>query len=164
LLRGPLELRQLIWAYNHSKETKRAQIPEIRELILKENMTDWLKKLPKWRKGETPLRNTPHYEEYFLELWGHSVYDEYWTRIGYSLQTHLNGFSDIPVIFQTGWFDIYTNSVTRAFVEWKKTKKSPTQLIIGPVYLITSPSRNIPFDVVDALKTGFYIRRRGVFW
>jgi len=130
---GAFELRQVTWAFREAKET-----PEVydhpmvtKAAIENQDIHQWFQRMP-WKKGQSPLRWTPDYENYLLELWSHEVYDDYWRQMGLSARTYYHEFSDVPQVHMGSWYDPYARTTTDNYVALSKEKESPVRLIMGP--------------------------------
>ena len=130
---GAFELRQATWAFNEAMES-----PEVRAqpLIAKaameaQDIHDWFRRLP-WKKGHSPLRWTPNYEDYLMEIWNHEVFDHYWRQVGLCAESHYDQFADVPQVHMGSWYDPYARSTTDNYVALSINKKGPVCLIMGP--------------------------------
>lgn len=84
------------------------------------------------KRGTTPLKFIPEYEDWLIEAMQHSDYDDYWKQIGYSVIDNTRNYADVPVYHVTGWYDSWTRQVTMNWQALTKTKHAPQRLIIGP--------------------------------
>jgi len=129
---GALELKQLTWAWSQGEQSPAAQSdPVIKAALSQANLRDWMTRLP-FKRGHSPLAHLPEYEGYLLEMWEHSIYDDYWKQVGINAEVFYDRISDVPTVHQSGWYDPYTLSTTSNFVHWKRVKKAGSMLIIGP--------------------------------
>ena len=129
---GALDLKQLTWAWTQGAESPAALAdPSIKASLSNSGLRDWFQRLP-LKRGHSPLFRLPEYEGYVLEMWSHSVYDEYWKQVGINAQEYYDRIADVPTVHQGGWYDPYTRSTTNNFVHWKKTKKAMGLLVMGP--------------------------------
>ena len=130
---GAFELRQVTWAYRQALDS-----PEVQEdpLVLKsalesQSIQDWFRRLP-WKPEHSPLKWTPDYESYLIEIWRHETFDDYWKQIGLCAEAHYSEFSDVPQVHMGSWYDPYARSTTDNYVALSAMKKGPVSLIMGP--------------------------------
>jgi len=129
---GAFELRQATWAFSKASDSKEARRSAVVRKALEEtDIRDWFKRMP-WKKGHSPLKWTPYYENYLLELWTHSNLDGYWRRVGLCLACYLEEHSDVPMMHMGSWYDIYSWSTCQHYVTLSQRKKGPVRLLMGP--------------------------------
>ena len=134
---GAFELRQVTWAFREAKESAEVHDhPHGHSKVAKAAMENqdihqWFQYMP-WKKGQSPLRWTPDYENYLLELWGHERFDGYWRQLGLSASTYYQEFSDVPQVHMGCWYDPYARTTTDNYVALSAVKKSPVSLLMGP--------------------------------
>ena len=129
---GAFELRQVAWALNQARLSKEAKDnPVIASYLDSVSMEEWFQRLP-WKKGLSPLRWTPDYENYLLEIWAHADYDDYWKQPGLCGELFYDTWSDIPQIHVGGWYDSYTRTTFENFVGLSQRKKGPVRVLMGP--------------------------------
>lgn len=93
---------------------------------------DYLVNLP-LRRGATPLRLAPDYENWLVEAMSHCDYDAFWRDCGIDVAQHIEEYKDIPVYHVSGWFDSWGAQVANInYVKLSKAKKSTQRLIMGP--------------------------------
>lgn len=76
---GAFELKQATWAMKHAALSPRASDPLVAAALAAEDVRDWFGAMP-WRRGVSPLRHVPEYEDYLFDQWEHGAFDEYWQR------------------------------------------------------------------------------------
>ena len=130
---GAFELRQVTWAFREAKESAEIQDHPMvaKAAIESQDIHQWFQRLP-WKKGHSPLRWTPDYENYLLELWGHELYDDYWRQLGLSARTYYDQISDVPQVHMGCWYDPYARTTTDNYVALSQAKESPVRLLMGP--------------------------------
>ena len=130
---GAFELRQLTWAYKEAVESREAYAgPQTVGTALRaQSIGDWFLRLP-WKRGHSPIRWTPDYEDYLLEIWRRENFDDYWRGIGLCAEAYISAFSDVPQVHMGSWYDPYARSTTDNYVAFKAAKKGPVYLIMGP--------------------------------
>lgn len=128
---GTFELKQATWAYKQALESQEAQDPVIRAALEAEDMRDWFTRMP-WRRGHSPLRWVPEYEDYLFEQWTAGTFDESWKQAGIYAEGFYEDFPDIPMVHMSSWFDPYPRTATDNYVGLKAHGKGPQRLILGP--------------------------------
>jgi len=131
---GAFELKQATWAIRQAQQSpEAANNPLVRSALDAEmkNIAAWFSRLP-WRKGQSPLRWVPEFEEYLLEQWTHGDYDGFWKKLGICSKAFMEGFADIPMVHMSSWFDPYPRTATNNYLDLKKRGKGPLALILGP--------------------------------
>jgi putative CocE/NonD family hydrolase len=130
---GAFELRQLTWAYKEAVESREAHAdPDVvGAAIESQDIFDWFKRLP-WKKGHSPLRWTPDYEDYLLDIWARETFDDYWNRVGLCAEEYYDVFSDVPQVHMSAWYDPYSRTATDNYVALSGSKKGPVTLLMGP--------------------------------
>ena len=130
---GAFELRQVTWAFNEAMESPEVQAqPLIAKAAMEsQDIHDWFQRFP-WKKGHSPLRWTPNYEDYLMEIWTHEVFDAYWQQVGLCAESHYDQFAAVPQVHMGSWYDPYARSTTDNYVALSSNKKGPVCLIMGP--------------------------------
>ncbi|MBI4200691.1 MAG: CocE/NonD family hydrolase [Chloroflexi bacterium] len=129
---GAFELRQVAWAISQAKLSKDARDnPVIAKALSQVSMEEWFQRMP-WKKGHSPLRWTPDYESYLMEIWTHADYDDYWKQPGLCGEQFYDQWSDIPQLHSGGWYDSYTRTTFENFVGLSQRKRGPIRLLMGP--------------------------------
>ena len=130
---GAFELRQLTWAYKEAVESReaRASPATVKSAIESQNIFDWFNRLP-WKKGHSPLRWTPDYEDYLLDIWAREKLDDYWKQAGLCAEEYRDVFSDVPQVHMSAWYDPYSGTATDNYMALSRSKKGPVTLLIGP--------------------------------
>jgi putative CocE/NonD family hydrolase len=97
-----------------------------------DHVHDYARGLP-LRRGTTPLRLIPSYEDFLLTVMTHADYDRYWRDAGVSVVDHLREYKDVPAWHVTGWYDSWSGPVANlTYPALRSAKKSPQRLLIGP--------------------------------
>ena len=129
---GAFELRQVTWAFNQALVSKEAEEnPVIKASLESTNITDWFSRMP-WKKGLSPLKWVPDYEDYLLEIWTHSTYDDYWKQRGLCAEEYYDEWSDVPQLHFGSWYDSYTRTTCDNYTALSKIKEGPIHLLMGP--------------------------------
>jgi putative CocE/NonD family hydrolase len=133
---GAFEMRWMNWIFNiggpNGSRADRNQ--ETREALLKlgEQVREYAKGMP-LRRGMSPLRLNPEYEDWLVEAMSHADYDDFWKNAGADVVEHVAEYKDIPVYHLGGWYDSWGTQVANLnYVTLSKNKKSPQRLIMGP--------------------------------
>ena len=129
---GAFELRQVTWAYREALESPEVAADPVKKRALEsQSIYDWFRRLP-WKRGHSPLRWTPDYEDYLLEIWSHEVFDDYWRQVGLCAEAHYSTMADVPQVHLGGWYDTYARSTTDNYAALASANKGPVSLIMGP--------------------------------
>ena len=130
---GAFELRQLTWAYKEAVESREAYAePEtIKAAIESQDIFGWFKRLP-WKKGHSPLKWTPDYENYLLDIWERESFDNYWKQVGLCAEEYYSVFSDVPQVHMSAWYDPYSKTATDNYRQLTSVKRGPVTLLMGP--------------------------------
>jgi len=133
---GAFELRFMNWIFNIGGPdgSAAARDPNTQRalLALGEQVREYAKGMP-LRRGLTPLKLNPDYEEWLVEAMSHGDYDAFWKDAGADVVEHAAEYKDIPVYHLGGWYDSWGTQVANLnYVTLRKTKKSLQRLIMGP--------------------------------
>ena len=131
---GALEQRFLIYAFHMAVTSPEARAnPALRQALMEArvNLGQWLKRLP-LKRGATPLRLLPSYEQWAIDLQTRTIYDEYWKQRGYAISEYYAEHADVPTVYFGSWYDSYARASTENFVALSRLKRSPQRLIMGP--------------------------------
>lgn len=129
---GAFELKQATWAYRQALVSPEAKADPVLKLALEsEDIIEWFKHMP-WKRGHSPLRHIPDYEDYLLEQWEAGEFGEFWKKSGiYSLDSYQN-IPDVPILLMSSWYDVYVKSTLDNFKVLSKQNSAPISLIMGP--------------------------------
>jgi len=131
---GVLELRFMIYAFTMASTSKEALADPTIKAALDEanaNIWEWVKAGP-IRRGCSPLRLVPSYEQWCIDILTHAKYDDYWKQPGYGPRPYYDRHADVPTLYIGGWYDSYTRSTIENFVELSKRQKRAVHLLMGP--------------------------------
>ncbi len=129
---GAFRLRVWNWTLNSAaKGSRQSRDPALKEVLAKqaEERRQYLLNLP-LRRGLTPLKIAPEYEDMLIKMMEHRRNDEFW-RFNNIIE-HADEHKDIPVFLIGGWYDLFSSSTTETYRALKKTIKGPVHLIMGP--------------------------------
>lgn len=82
------------------------------------------------RRGLTPLRLAPEYEDMLIDMMEHGANDEFW-RFSNIIE-YADEHKDIPVFMVGGWYDLFSSSTSETYMALKKTIQGPVYLLMGP--------------------------------
>jgi uncharacterized protein len=94
-----------------------------------DNRIAYLLQLP-LRRGTTPLKHAPEYEDWLVEAMGHGANSDFWKQNG--ITDYPQQYKDMPVYLVGGWYDSWGSNTTANFVTLSRTIKGPVYLIMGP--------------------------------
>lgn len=129
---GAFELRFWNWIMLNAGRGSRAAHDPATAALLKEmadNRVHYLMNLP-LRKGATPLKLAPEYEDWLVEAMRHGANDAFWEQN--NIIDHGDRYQDIPVYLVGGWYDSWAGNTTNNFLSLSKRLKSDVYLIMGP--------------------------------
>jgi uncharacterized protein len=129
---GAFELKQATWAYKQALLSPVAQSdPIARAGLEKEDIRDWFQAMP-WKRGHSPLKWIPEYEDYLFEQWEHGTFDEYWRQPELYAAGHYDAFDGIAVHLMCGWWDPYAQTTTDNYLGISRREKGCARLVLGP--------------------------------
>jgi putative CocE/NonD family hydrolase len=129
---GAFEMRFWNWIMLNAGNGSRAAKDPATGAALKEmaaNRFEYLKHLP-LRRGGTPLKLAPEFEDWLIEAMRHGADDEFWAQN--NILDRPERYKDIPVYFVGGWYDSWGGNTTANFASLSRRLKSPVYLIMGP--------------------------------
>ena len=130
---GAFEMRFWNWIMLNSGRGSRAARDSQTQAVLKE-MADqrhhYLSLLPV-RRGTTPLKLAPEFEEWLVDAMRHGANDDFWAQN--NIIDFADQYQDIPVYLVGGWYDSWASNTTASFQALtKQGRTQPTYLIMGP--------------------------------
>jgi uncharacterized protein len=129
---GAFEMRFWNWIFLNAGRGSNAAVDPGTQAELKE-MADqrftYLRNLPT-RRGMTPLRLAPEYEDWLINAMEHGANDEFWKQN--NIVDYPHEYKDIPVYLVSGWYDSWGGNNTANYMALSKTIKGPVYLIMGP--------------------------------
>ncbi len=116
-------------------------------------------------KGETPLRLTPDYEQWFFDMLTTSDYTDYWISPGLSIDEFIDDYPDIPLLLETSWFGHHITATLWKYEQLKARHRTPKKLIIGTWLhggdmFTQSVAGNVEFGAEAALEDNNSLRLR----
>ncbi len=132
---GAFELRFMNWIFTMgAPHGSRASKDPATQAALEDagkHMREYLLDLP-FRKGMTPIRLAPEYEDWLAFAMGHGENDDYWKQPGFGVVDQISKYKDIPVYLIGGWYDSWARQTTMNYMALSKSKKGPIKMILGP--------------------------------
>jgi putative CocE/NonD family hydrolase len=130
---GAFELRFWNWIFSIGgpQGSRQSRDPGTAAILqdMKDHRRDYLANLP-LRRGTTPLKLLPEYEDWLVDAMGHGTNDDFWKQN--NILDYTDTYKDIPVYLVGGWYDSWAGNTTANF-------KALSRKIRGPVYLIMGP-------------------------
>ncbi len=129
---GAFELKQVTWAWASAQESPEVAASPARLAALKAiDLKAWFARMP-WKRGASPLRAAPEYEDYVFDQWEHGTFDDYWKQMGIYAEGFHEVFTDAPMVHMSAWYDPYPRTATANYMGLSRRKKGPVRLILGP--------------------------------
>ncbi len=131
---GALEQRFMIYAFRMATTSKEAFADaNIKAAVDRAfaNVGEWVSRAP-LKKGTSPLRMLPNYEQWVLDLFMHGEYDDYWKQRGYAISQYYEEHADVPTLYLGGWYDSYARATCENYTALSKMKESRQVLMMGP--------------------------------
>ena len=129
---GAFELKQVTWGFNQGINSSFVQNDPVRLAAMKSiDLRAWFARMP-WKRGHSPLTAVPEYENYVYDQWQHGNFDSYWKQLGIYAAGYYDGFSDVPMVHMSSWYDPYPRTATENYTGLSRRKKGPVRLILGP--------------------------------
>ena len=129
---GAFELKQATWAYKQALLSPRAKADAVMRAGLEaENIRDWFQAMP-WKRGHSPLKWNPEYEDYLFEQWERGSFDEYWQQPELYAAGHYDAFDGIPVHLMCGWWDPYVQTTTDNYLGISRRERGFARMVLGP--------------------------------
>jgi len=129
---GAFELRFWNWIFFCSpRGSRQSRDPATAAMLLEmmANRRAYLLNLP-LRRGTTPLKHAPEYEDWLVEAIRHGANDDFWKQN--NILDYTDRYKDIPVYLVGGWYDSWGSNTTANYMALSKRIKGPVYLIMGP--------------------------------
>ena len=129
---GAFELRFWNWIFlNAGRGSRAAETTGTRAVLqeMADQRFNYLRNMPT-RRGMTPLKLSPEYEDWLIEAMERGANDEFWEQN--NIVDYPERYKDIPVYLVSGWYDSWAGNNTANFMALSKTIKGPVYLIMGP--------------------------------
>lgn len=127
---GAFEMKQATWAFRHARLSPAAADPVVAAALDAEDIGAWFKATP-WRRGHSPLRHTPDYEDHLFGQWENGAFGPYWDRPELHAAPHYRAFAHVPTFLITGWFDPYAETICEHF-KALSALGAPVAMAMGP--------------------------------
>lgn len=127
---GAFELKQATWALRRAREVTAAD-PVRAAALAAEPVEDWFRQLP-WRRGHSPLRHLPDYEDYLFEQWENEDFGPFWQQRAIYGRGYVDRFPDVPSLHMSSWYDPYVRTAIENFTELGRRGDERTYLVLGP--------------------------------
>jgi hypothetical protein len=132
---GAFELRFFNWIFTMSapQGSREARDPVAREALEEaaKHVREYLAQLP-LRKGTTPLKLAPEYEDWLVFAMSHGENDSYWKQPGFGVVDQTSRYKDVPVYLVGGWYDSWALQTTMSYMALARVKHGPVKMILGP--------------------------------
>jgi putative CocE/NonD family hydrolase len=131
---GAFELRFVNWIFFTAPWGSRASRDPGTRAVLEEadkHVREYLMHLP-IRKGTTPLKLAPEYEDWLVTELSHGPEDPLWRRPGFDVVDNVARYKDVPTYLIGGWYDSWDLQTTMTYMALAKAKKGPIKMILGP--------------------------------
>jgi len=128
---GAFELKQATWAYRQALNSADAEDPVTRTALEQEDLRDWFARMP-WRRGHSPIRWVPEYEDFLFEQWTAGSFGDYWKKAGIYAAGFYDDYADVPMTHMSSWYDPYPRTAAENYIGLSARKKGPVRLLLGP--------------------------------
>jgi putative CocE/NonD family hydrolase len=126
---GAFDLKQATWAYRNALAD--ARDPKVKAALEAEDIAGWMARMP-WRRGASPLKAAPEYEDYLFEQWSHGNFDAFWKQPGIYAEGYYDRYCDVPMVHLSGWYDPYARTAMENYTGLAARKRGPVRLVLGP--------------------------------
>jgi putative CocE/NonD family hydrolase len=130
---GAFELRFWNWIYSITgpNGSRQARDPATANMLkeMTTNRRSYLMNLP-LRRGTTPLKYIPEYEDWLVEGLAHGANDDFWKQN--DILDYPEQYKDIPLYLIGGWYDSWGGNTAANFAVLNRRLKGPLYLIMGP--------------------------------
>jgi len=128
LLRWHLHMATTSW---EAKENP-SIVEAIKPMLTSKGFLQWASRIP-WRRGQTPLSVAPRYEDAAFQFYfDNNDYNEFWRRPGLAMDEYFDNYPDIPIMWVTGWYEVYARSIVDGYLEMLKRGRENQFLVAGP--------------------------------
>jgi uncharacterized protein len=134
---GTLTLGLLQWHLHMAMTSKEAQQNPLIQEAIKSMRTgadflQWASQTP-WKRGQTPLSSAPKYEDSAFKFYFENYdYNSFWKQPGLGMNEYFDSFPDIPILWVTGWYEVYPRSIVDGFQAMVSKKRKNQFLLGGP--------------------------------
>jgi len=128
---GAFELKQATWAIRHARINAANSDTLASEALEAEDVRAWFATMP-WKRGHSPLKWAPEFEDYLFDQWEGGNFSEYWRQIELFGAGHYPAYAGVPVLLLCGYFDPYAQTTTENFCGIAAQPGTHTRMILGP--------------------------------
>ena len=130
---GAFELRFWNWIYSITgpKGSRQSRNPATAAILqeMMQNRRMYLANLP-LRRGTTPLKLIPEYEDWLVEALAHGANDDFWKQN--NIIDYADRYKDIPLYLVGGWYDSWAGNTAANYTVLSRKLRGPVYLIMGP--------------------------------
>ena len=129
---GAFEMRFWNWIFRFAANGSRQSRDPATAAMLNEmydNRISYLLNQPT-RRGTTPLKFAPEYEDWLVDGMKHGGNDDFW--IQNNIVDYPGNYKDMPLYLVGGWYDSWGSNTTANYMALAKKIKGPVYLIMGP--------------------------------
>lgn len=127
---GAFELKQATWAFKHARLSPAARDPLVAAALDAENISDWFLAMP-WRRGHSPLRHAPEYENYLFDQWERGAFDDFWRKPELYSADHYKTLARYPMFLICGWYDPYAETMLEHY-KGVRAAGGEAEVVMGP--------------------------------
>lgn len=129
---GAFELRWLCWAltFGGGLSKRAVEHPEIQQLFADLDTRKLLEDGPV-RKGQSPLRHLPNYQQWAFDYMTAEADADLWQSRGVNFERYYEEMADVPTVYAGSWYDSYGKATADNFVELSTLKESDQYLLMG---------------------------------
>ena len=131
---GAFELRFWNWIYSITAPdgSRQARDPATAAILkqMMEHRREYLANLP-LRRGTTPLKLAPEYEDWLVEAMGHGTNDDFWKQN--NILDHADAYKDMPLYLVGGWYDSWAGNTAANYEVLSRGNQGPGLPDHGPL-------------------------------
>lgn len=94
------------------------------------NVKEWFERLP-LKRGASPLRHAPAYEQWYFDEITHGDYDEFWQNSECNIEEDIDRYADVPIYLLSSWYGHHTWAKVIKYLEFTKRHRQPVKLLVG---------------------------------
>jgi len=131
---GAFELRWLCWALTLGGgfAQKTLEDTALQEHLAAVDVHEILEEAP-LKRGQSPLRHLPEYEDWLFEMMTTGRRDEeLWSGPGINFEAYYDEMADVPTVYSGAWYDSYTIGTCKNFEALSELKSADQFLLMGP--------------------------------
>ena len=130
---GALRMTMAAWIFRQAAVSPEALVDPILKAVLDEANRKTQEYLSQpFRRGATPMRHLPAYEDHIIQISTRGELDDWWTRPGIWAEDSWDRIPDVPRLLSSGWYDSHSHVISWAYQELTRRQKSPVHLLFGP--------------------------------